>query len=199
MTTTNTNTNTDTTFDWLTAALPTGRSLISVGCSTADEADALTAAGWDVLGIDNDGPTIAAARDAHPHATFLTRDAAYFTPDAPVDVVLVRRPNLVEQSAQWREILSSAARWLTPTGTLVLTTPAHPEAAVARRMLIAAGFEPSSSETGVPDEAVLVRAHAPVRIPTRPALPRPALANVVVLDLDDEPAPFCDPTTGICS
>ena len=190
---------THTDFSWLVEMLPAKRPLrlLDLGCADCPEAEALVAAGVEVVGVDLDEAAIVAARCRMPGARFRCSDAADMlrSHQASFDVVLVRRPDLAAQPERWRQVLTRAATCLAPHGRVLLTTPGPEEARLARKWLEAPGFARVEEAVLAKGELFVVTATEPA---LRPASPGPRLpAGVVRWDGEDE-AEVCDVKTGTC-
>ncbi|MBX7252922.1 MAG: class I SAM-dependent methyltransferase [Candidatus Promineofilum sp.] len=193
-------------FRWLGVRLPAGRPLrlLTVGCGACPEGKSLLAAGVELTGVDFDEQAIATARARLPEATFICRDAARFDPgqDSLFDVILLRRPDIAAQPAPWQAILTRIPARLAPGGQVMLTTPGPHEAALAADWLLAAGFARVHKEPlDADDEHFLVTASQPAMGKAMPIpATKPLAVNVVLWNEDDdEAAPVCDLTTGLCS
>ena len=187
-------------FAWLIGMLPAGRPLrlFDLGCADCPEAEALVAAGADLVGVDLDEAAIVAARRRLPGARFNCGDAAdeLRGHEASFDVVLARRPDVAAQPRRWRQILASAAACLVPDGRLLLTTPGPEEARLAREWLAGAGFgRVDKTALDAAGERFVVTASEPA---PRRASPGPPLPAGVVRWGGDDEAEVCDVRTGTC-
>jgi SAM-dependent methyltransferase len=110
--------------DELTGRLPAGCAVLDLGCGSGlPVARVLTAAGYQVTGVDFSEVQIARARQHAPAAQFLCADitAVEFGPasfDAVLSFFALIHLPLDEQPA----LLARAAGWLRPGGLLVATT-----------------------------------------------------------------------------
>ncbi len=190
------------TFEWITRRLPSARPLrvLDVGCGECPEGETLLVAGVSFTGLDLDEGAVSLACGRLPGATFICGDAASFKPEpaTPFDVVFLRRPDLAAQPGRWRIALASMPAWLTPNGRVLLTTPGPGEARLGQRWLAEAGFaETTLEQSDEEGEGYVVTAMRPKAMSVHEG--KPMLEDVIVWQDDgSEPAPFCDPRTGMC-
>ena len=64
-----------------------GEQIIDWGCGTGDLAAVIAAGGATVVGIDASAEMIQAARDKHPHLSFILADGQNYVAEQPVDAV----------------------------------------------------------------------------------------------------------------
>lgn len=187
-------------FQWLIDQLPPKRPLrlLDVGCSVCFEGEALNKAGIEFTGIDQDEGSTELARSRFPDNNFICMDALRFDPEneASYDVLLLRRPDLSVQPDQWQRILNRSAGWLVTGGKIFVTAPGKIEATIAQYMLTHAGYVEITIENTENEEESIVMTARPdeqkIKEENIPQLPKG------VILWQDEPAPMCDITTGLC-
>jgi SAM-dependent methyltransferase len=114
------------------AGVPTGSTVIDAGCGTGRYAHALSAAGFDLMGVDRSQALIDQARAKTSDATFVCADLLTWRPSEPVAGVLCRGVlNDLTADRERREAFMAFASWLRPGGVL-LADVRDWEATVAR-------------------------------------------------------------------
>lgn len=194
-------------FPWIEQALEGAscarpRRVLSVGCGTCEEGEALVQAlggpqALQLVGVDLDETAIEEARRRLPIGTFLCADAARLPTRwrGSFDLVLVRRPDLLAQPQRWREVLAALPGLLGPGGQLILTFAGHAEARVARHWLLDVGLKVLRERAlETPEEPWLLVARM-----SPPEKTQPADREAAVLVWEDGGGPLCDWETGLCA
>lgn len=119
--------------------------ILDIGCSDCSEGEELIENGIFLTGIDQDEETITKAKERLPQASFFVMNAADFRISSDkddecnkidgFDMVLLRRPDLILGSYNWRRIFKLFHKWLKYDGIVLITTPGKTEARLAQKWL----------------------------------------------------------------
>ena len=97
--------------------------VLDVGCGNGHISIPLASLGYEVLGIDSDPDSVAAARDSNPfdNADFLVQDALALEVDGPFDAVVCCE--ILEHLPEPARLLESVSAILDDDGVLLVTIP----------------------------------------------------------------------------
>ena len=172
--------------------------VLEVGCATADEAGALLELGavTEYVGVDLDESAIKRARDRWPQATFLCADAARLPAryHGALDVILIRRPDLLAQPKRWREVFAALPTLLHAQGRILVRLIGEGETQLARAWWADEGCEAVHvGALDLPDkQRLLVAEIANASVPIKPPL------KLIQFDAGADEGAYCDPLTGKC-
>lgn len=173
--------------------------LLDIGCGPCPEGEQLLAHGISLTGVDQDGETIRRVQRQLPEGNFVTADAAVWLAgnNRRYDAILIRRPDLIFRSENWHSVFRKIPSALKPGGRVIVTTPGQSEAGMCVKWLEETADKVRLSETGLSEEAFLVRAED-----FREADNRDNDRNRLIENLsweDDQPHMVCDLRTGQCT
>jgi len=105
---------------WLAAGALKPCRILVPGCGAGHEVAALTAAGFEVTGLDYAAEALGRARKliGPARATLVQADALAWRPDRPFDAVYEQTCLCALYPDQWRDYADQLHRWLAPKGRL---------------------------------------------------------------------------------
>lgn len=173
--------------------------LLDIGCGPCAEGEQLLAHGIFLTGVDQDEETIRSVRRHLPEGRFMTADAAVWLAEEvrQYDAILIRRPDLIFRSGNWHSVFRRIPFVLNQGGRVIVTTPGSGEAGICEKWLREIAEKVCISETGISEEAFLVRAED-----FRETDEKDRDRNHLIQSLsweDDQPHMVCDLRTGICT
>lgn len=117
-------------FHWLLQHLPTGASVLDIGCGAGVPIAQMLAEQFRVTGVDISAAQLALAQTYVPNGTFIHGDimAQNFAPDT-FEGILMFYALFHLPREEHRELLSRIYRWLKPSGYLLFTVAREAEAA----------------------------------------------------------------------
>jgi trans-aconitate methyltransferase len=174
-------------------------SLLDIGCGPCLEGEQLLAGGIDLTGIDQDGETIAKVQKRLPEGIFITADAAFWLEKTQnqYDAILIRRPDLIFRSENWKRVFALIPSVLKPGGSVLVTTPGQSEAGLCVKWLRLAAEEVRVTQTGIPEENFMVRANHFKKV-EKQRNSKSRLIQELSWE-DDQPTLVCDLRTGRCT
>ena len=174
-------------------------SLLDIGCGPCLEGEQLLARGITLTGIDQDGETIGKVQERLPEGKFITADAAFWLDKTQnrYDAILVRRPDLIFRSENWKRVFELLPSVLKPGGSVIVTTPGQSEAAMCAKWLRNAAEDVRMILIGISEESFMVKADHFKKVEKQDNS-----KNKLIQELsweDDQPALVCDLRTGRCT
>jgi trans-aconitate methyltransferase len=174
-------------------------SLLDIGCGPCLEGEQLLARGITLTGIDQDGETIGKVQERLPEGKFITADAAFWLDKTQnrYDAILVRRPDLIFRSENWKRVFELLPSVLKPGGSVIVTTPGQSEATMCAKWLRNAAENVRMILTGISEESFMVKADHFKKVEKQDNS-----KNKLIQELsweDDQPALVCDLRTGRCT
>ncbi|MGI6052867.1 MAG: class I SAM-dependent methyltransferase [Bilifractor sp.] len=134
--------------------------VLDIGCGDCPEGEQFLSRGIRFTGVDQDEETIRKVQERLPEGAFIAADAVTWMgrTDSRFDAILIRRPNLIFQSANWHRIFSRIPFILKDHGIVIVTTPGRSESAMCAKWLREAGGKVEVKETNIPEEGFLMKA-----------------------------------------
>ena len=177
--------------------------LLDVGGGLCQEGEQILARSIFLTGIDQDGETIRNVQKRLPQGKFAAAEAALWMENQhqKFDAILIRRPDVIFRSKNWRRIFRKLQTALSENGRVAVTTPGMSEAKLCERWLQDMAVTVERSATGMAEEEFIVTAEdfrQPDRADGTADNRQTSLIQSLVWE-DDQPHMVCDLRTGKCT
>jgi trans-aconitate methyltransferase len=174
-------------------------SLLDIGCGPCLEGEPLLARGIALTGIDQDGETIKNVQERLTKGKFITADAAFWLAKTQerYDAILIRRPDLIFRSENWKRVFELLPSVLKPGGSVIVTTPGQSEASMCTKWLRLSAEDVRMTQTGISEENFMIRANHFKNVEKQDNTKIKLIQELSWED--DQPSLVCDLRTGRCT
>lgn len=173
--------------------------VLDLGCGTCEEGQQILDAGMALTGVDQDSETIEKVRQKFPSGRFIAANAALWLSNRTekYDAVLIRRPDVIFQNRNWKQVFAALPGVLHPDSIVLVTAPGCSEAEICQKWLAETAEKTELIHTGRKDEAYMATAEK-----IRKTEPVQTIQDSLIRDLsweDENRRMVCDLLTGKCT